>query len=704
MPTRFERLWLMDEFASRLSQMLRNEPSFARTVSDKLDKYHQDCGALDRKKVVKSRQNVWRTKAGKGKRIIDKPLGPERASECAILYVDEHERALEFGEGYDRDTLGEIAAGRAFERMSAGVRSVQDAVEPAKPDVGMKYASVLGEKELLRVGLTLSQARSVRARLVDDGLAGLDLANAVMEKVENLRFQRTVGAPVSRPVPGYEAPRAIGVSRSQLATLLKQPLHQYLAVMTDEQQELARRQSVKLHVIKGAAGTGKTVIGVRRVEHLLRAQRDLGDDRPVLFACFNQVLRSAVEQMIETTLGVPIKTLNVEVRTVHELLTAVSHELRVPPVGKKRSSQQLSSLLEAARASVPEASALASWSADDILAEIRDVVFGRAIERREEYRVADRTGRGRGMPARARDALWSVYEDFRRRCDQEGVTLWEHVAARVARYLERNPLRTPRYYGVVVDEVQDLTPAAVRAIVALQAGDTDRMLLLGDAAQNVYHSSFRWIHVGINVPGGQATVLRKCFRSTPPIARAANSLMCDMQEELEGDLILPEVAFDPDPPLVSLTRRTNQAELLEALATLVVERTHDGVSPSSIGVLIDRQADRQEFAGYLEDWGCRYEELYKPGGGKGIDIMTSSVKLLTTYSAKGLEFPVLFIPLVTESRFPCRGLTASASNASRRDLFTAMLRCGWELHLGTLEGDESGLIAAMDPTVIQMRS
>ena len=706
MPVRFDQLYLMPNFIEQLNKLSRQERALRRKVGRLLEHYGEDCSRLKRSTLNASRRRVWHTEVGYSKRMIDEPLEPSLPGSCAILHVGHHDEANSWGENYDAETIELIRQHRMASLTPTVAKSQVHATRAESGDATrlhdsttVTYGKYLTQKELLRLGVPKAQARQIRALLRVDGLSNAGVAVALEEKLENLVAAKLAGSVFPIPVPGYGAPRPIAVAPADVSSLFRLPLHKFLATMSEEQQKLARRQNRNLYVIRGAAGSGKTVIGVRRVEHLL-ALRGLFDKRPILFTCYNQVLRGAVQQMIEDTMGAPLEKLGVVVKTVYDLLSETEKELKLHKGAGKRSLDKLQPLLSTARKDVSEGRTLASWTDAAILAEINEVIFGRAIERQEDYVATDRTGRGRPMDARARGALWLVYERFRKECELQQVTLWSHLPARLAAHFERHPLKAPKYSAMIIDEVQDLSPASVRALLALQAGVTDDILILGDAAQSVYQTGFRWKHLGLQVFGSQVSILRACFRSTPPIVRAASPLVAGQRDMLEEDLVLPEVGYDGDAPLIRLAIFEDKERVLENTALAVAERIQDGVPPSSIAVLIDSAADRRELANKLAELDCAFEEVYKPGGKKSINIFESSVKLLSTYSAKGLEFQVVFIPLVTESQFPTRDVPPEVGATSRRALFTAMVRCGWELHLYAPRNEAAVLLGEIERSVV----
>lgn len=702
MAVRYALLHLMPDYMKRLDALVRQTPGLRYKMTNILKKYGQDCSLLQRSPLNGAKKKVFHVRVDGEKRLIDEPLERPRTSECAILMIDHHEEANKFGEFYASDTMAIIDRGKAttiLTRPSTPGRPKDRPPRQPGPRIKLMgtYGELLKQRPLIRLGLTESQAVQVLAQSTEVGLESLGLPPDICMKIDNLFQARLSIPPLALPVPGFEPIESIAVAPSQVAALLRIPLHQLLSTMTEEQQALARRKSRRLYAVRGAAGSGKTVIGIRRIEHLL-AQRDLFDQRPILFTCFNRVLAGVANQMIVDTIGRPTRTARVEVQTIYQILDGLAKEWNLQPQAKRLSPRQLVPIIHQIRQDGHTSHILDSWTDEEVLEEMREVIFGRGLWKSVEYLAADRAGRGRGLDERGRKALWRIYKAFRHKCDERkpAVMTWEHLAAKTMQYLEKNPRSTPRYAGIVIDEVQDLMPAAIRTLIRLQADQTDNILLLGDAAQNVFHSGFRWKDLGLNIAGGQSRTIRKAFRSTEPIVRAASPLVTVQRESLGEDLVMPEPQRDDKAPEVQLRKHPSSAEELEQIALEVAALVEEGVPPSSIGVLVDTEG-RKKLVQYLDDLDCRTEDYQKQATGtKSIDVYAQSVKLLPTLSAKGLEFQYLFIPQVTEARYPSHNQSQSRHDRARRDLYTAMMRCAWSLHLSAVEGQESGLLAELE--------
>jgi superfamily I DNA/RNA helicase len=94
------------------------------------------------------------------------------------------------------------------------------------------------------------------------------------------------------------------------------------------------------------------------------------------------------------------------------------------------------------------------------------VIQGRALGDRETYLVLKRIGRGTPLSDEDRQVIFFVYEEYKKLLSPE-IDFDELILLSLQR-IRKEGLNTP-YYGVVVDEIQDLTESAMRLIKAAQA-------------------------------------------------------------------------------------------------------------------------------------------------------------------------------------------------------------------------------------------
>lgn len=731
MTTRFDTVWQTAKYLESLERLARRQPVLKQRVRRVLERYYDRPESLQRTIIHNPKRRVFHTRVDDEKRIVDEPLDPSRPNEVAILYVGHHDEANEWAAQYRGDTLKLIERATRLAPPRRGAQSgarrasycdeqpacsrgpyMALAVEESpgsktsgRPRTAARYprgsfGEHISARKLRKLGVPPELVEAVLCSSAGADLIDSGLPEEVAERVYAW-YQGRVPLPmVPRPVPALEPPEAIAVTRAELGTVLTLSLSQLLAALTEEQRALARRPNRNLYVVKGAAGSGKTVIGVRRIEYL-RQQRQLFD-RPILFLCYNKVLANAARQMIADTLGESLEQAGVEVWAAYELLASLQAELGLtPPRERYVGPERLLPLLARARRA-DSASLLADWTDRALLDEILEVIYGRGLSTLADYRVTNRRGRGRALrrEGRHRAAIWAVHERLRALCDQHGIAPWDDLPVRVLRHLVTYPPAEPRYSALVIDEAQDLLPSIFQVLLRLQAGRDENMLVLGDAAQNVYRSGFRWGHTGLNVSPGQVTYLRRCFRSTPSIIGAATPLIGTQQRRLEGDLVVPEGGGDPG-PAVEVTFHQTLEDELDAVALSIADRIAAGLSPSLIAVLIDDKRVRAKLRGKLDELEVRSEDFTKSRADRRIDIFDQSVKLLTVASAKGIEFQVTYVPLVTETNFPSGDDDGETADRARRILYTAMTRCAWELRLSAHGSSRSALLRELDARFVE---
>jgi superfamily I DNA/RNA helicase len=260
---------------------------------------------------------------------------------------------------------------------------------------------------------------------------------------------------------------------------------------------------------------------------------------------------------------------------------------------------------------------------------------------------------------------------------------YEAMVRVVERALETGFVPGGQYTALLVDEAHDFEDAWLRMAVRLVKPDTKSLLVLYDDAQSIYQQKrrkFNFASVGIDARG-RTSILKINYRNTAEVL--ALSVHC-AQSLLQG---AAEGRDEDEIPLVqpaSAGRRGAVPVLIEALdereeAELVAERVAQahagGRAPEDMAVL------------------CRTKYLMKPIelalARRKIDVQSMnaqafrrfdwrrpSVKLITMHSAKGLEFPLVFVAGL--QALPMRDETL---DDAARLLYVAMTRATHELVL-----------------------
>lgn len=200
-----------------------------------------------------------------------------------------------------------------------------------------------------------------------------------------------------------------------------------LKVLDRAQEALAKGLGEGHRVVRGVAGSGKTLVLTYRARLLGRAF----PQHKVLITCFNRALAGSLERQ----LALP----NVTVRTIDSLLSGFLWRNSIEPV------------------------AIKDTSLDD----------------------------------RAKPAI---------------------------RILEAGGAACSAYDHLLIDEAQDFPTSALRVALAHLREGSDSLLVVADAAQNIYRNNFTWKAAGINA-SGRTRVLDVSYRNTKEILEYAHGFL-----------------------------------------------------------------------------------------------------------------------------------------------------------------------------------
>ncbi|AWK12298.1 UvrD-helicase domain-containing protein [Streptomyces spongiicola] len=396
--------------------------------------------------------------------------------------------------------------------------------------------------------------------------------------------------------------------------------------------------------VTGGPGTGKTVVALHRVRHLLRTARD--GDR-ILLTTFTNAMAAALRDSLALLLGDADAHLleRVDVTTVDALAARVIREAR------GGSPKPLSAAAEKSAWSRAVAREDLPWTERFLSQEFRNVVLAQGLRTPEEYLRCVRRGRGTQVGRVQRARLWRVMERFTADLAARDSATYTQLCDQAARILAES---APRYRHVVVDEAQDLHPAQWRVLRACAASRANDMFLVGDPHQRIYDSRVSLRTLGIDVRG-RASRLRLNYRSTEEILRWSASLLDGQpvgrlgeDDEDGGRDSLRGYRSQLHGRVPAARGYGSQDEELRALveqARTWIER--DGVKPSEVAVcarfntLVDAVIAR-----------LRRERIPAVAVKDDPGPEVSGVRVATMHAMKGLEFRCVAVVGVTAGVLP----------------------------------------------------
>lgn len=458
--------------------------------------------------------------------------------------------------------------------------------------------------------------------------------------------------------------------------------------LEEDQQQYVDLRHIPLLLLKGTAGCGKTTLGIYRAIRLAE------EGRRVLVVTYNRRLASAMKTLIEELIG-PLPA-NLEVRTASSVMgSLLGPALNIP---RPKPDELPRRFLREALDEVRSTGAAQVLQRDEHFfgEEIRGVIKGLDLVSVEAYKAIRRYGRKTALSPVQREAVWRVYEAYQRRMKAAGIHEYADAAPMVLA-LAKDGLLSKRYDDIIVDEAQDLKPVDLRVIQLLVApGGT--LMVLGDAAQTLYSRGFSWVQAGISARG-RTSILRINHRNTCQIAEAAaqlilyNTLMRSSNEYVDPLWTRRE---GPRPRLLISANTHEQIDLvyrhiLELLDTQTCR-------PSDIAILCSTNKLCEQYKNILVGNGLRAVT------GPDFDILEEEIKVMTIHSAKGLEFPVVFLMGLTEGNLP-RAARQGGQDEEEAQLeierermlcYVGMTRAAEMLYLVTVRGQESRFIRELD--------
>lgn len=429
----------------------------------------------------------------------------------------------------------------------------------------------------------------------------------------------------------------------QLEGYCEGKIKRLLLNLTDDQLTLVRVSATGPVLIKGVAGSGKTTIGLYRAQYLadtIEKQRRLfGENASILLLTFSRTLANVLQQLYEELYGKLPQTITIDTFSrwmMKKLSKAIHYQM---PEDKQRHALIQQALREVAQ-EYPEDKIVLTRPSRFFLDEIDNLIRSRGLETLEDYQIANRVGRGFGLDReRHRPIVWKVYERYQQLLEEQKLVDF----ADLPRLVQKHCTPLPQYDVIVIDEAQDLAPVYLRLASNLIAGfDESRSLtLLADPAQSIYYRGISWKEGGINVRGNRTRTLSKNFRNTQQILEAAQYILegCDDLKN-EGEFISPTSTHRLGPkPIVVQYEET--VEAMKYITENIIQLCQSGkYRPGDIAVLsrvdgLSLTSLRKLLSKESIPWAHFRDPKF--------EILENQVKLITMHSAKGLEFPVIFM-------------------------------------------------------------
>ena len=426
-------------------------------------------------------------------------------------------------------------------------------------------------------------------------------------------------------------------------------------------------------MVRGGAGTGKTVVAMHRAKYLadqLTADPQNAGQK-ILITTYTTTLAKDIENNLKTLCpeyvsgSAPrIEVINLD-RWAVQYLKKKQFNRRV--VSTAADEQHIEGLWDEVFESLILPSGL---SEAFIKAEWEQIIQAKGIDDLADYIRASRVGRGTPLNRAKRKTLWNYFALFRAKLIQSGLVERDDVYREAIPLLRAEPGKLG-YYSVIVDEAQDMGEQAFRLIRSIipeaQNNDKNSIFIVGDAHQRIYNRRASMSSCGINIIG-RSRKLRLNYRTTHEIRAWAVAVLKGIsvddldegKDSLDGYVSLARGM----PP--QLNGYGTDSEELAALAQWIDELPSDKIADNEIGILCHTNKQLQ----LVEDcFSTRGISTLKLSTDKADERGKPGVRLCTMHRAKGLEFKAVAIPFMSNNQFPPKWLLDKAiDEADKEDM------------------------------------
>lgn len=458
------------------------------------------------------------------------------------------------------------------------------------------------------------------------------------------------------------------VQSALLDGLMAAPVEEWMAFLHPAQARVVRRSFNGPSRIRGAAGTGKTVVGLHRAAYLARTRQGR-----VLVTTYIRTLPDVLRQLL--TRLAPDVVDRVEFAGVHETAKRILDERGVQC---RIDGRQITAAWTTAWGRVAGGSIIDTdrHEQDYWHDEVVHVIKGRGLTRWEQYADLPRLGRRHRLGPQQRRVVWDLYQAYEAELRTRGVHDFADQIALAEAELRRQPPAEP-YTAVVVDEAQDLSCVMIRMLHALVGDVPDGLTLVGDGQQTIYPGGFTLAEAGVSV-AGRGTVLDVNYRNTAEILQFASMLVADDEfADIEGatargDRPTQVHRRGPKPVYVRCANPTDRERRMVARVQEVVRQV--GTGYGDVGVLSSSRRGVDEATAALTAAGIPVVNLERYDG-----VPVDAVKVGTIKRAKGLEFKQVLLVDVWASWFTQKPEQLDEVERERREfrlreMYVAMTR------------------------------
>lgn len=431
-------------------------------------------------------------------------------------------------------------------------------------------------------------------------------------------------------------------NNDDLMKMLEAPLATWVAFLHPSQQKLATGSFDGPIKVSGSAGTGKTVVAMHRARHLAR------QGKRVFLTSYVSTLCENIQRNLEL-LCTEEERSRITVTTVHSQGLGIAKQAN--PDLYPAVNDDIWKLIDEYYHP-----GICPLDPDLLKTEWETVIQDQGITSWDEYRSANRAGRGFPLMVKGRQQVWQIFYRVFETLNERGCLDYPSIC-RQARELVTSGRVTSPFDAVIVDELQDLRPQEIMLLAVLAGDGADALTLVGDGGQRIYSTPFSLKALGVDVRG-RSHILRINYRTTEQIRQFADAMLGYRSDDMDGGQESRKgtvsLLSGPEPMMKGFNSQEEQQDfLVQQIETI----TQQGLAPEEIAIFARTNKAISEIEGVLKQVGLKCHNLRNGAS------QESALNLGTMHRAKGLEFKAVFVVNVSDDQMPLRYLVNRIKDA-----------------------------------------
>lgn len=422
-------------------------------------------------------------------------------------------------------------------------------------------------------------------------------------------------------------------------------------MLTEQQKEIVNYNKLGTLIVKGTAGSGKSLVGLHRINYLFEKTKysliKNQEKCKFLVITFNKVMFYHLKELFEKIKDNNINSNDVEFINIDKIMfreaLKTAKELNYSIVMNDFEIKLMINSMNSKRTIFPN---------DFILDEIK-WIQSNILVKKDDYLNINRTGRGRRkLNKEDREYIWDILEKYRKKMISQRKI--DYLDACILALKKSNFSIFSDYNHIIVDEAQDLNKLKLMFITKLNKNNLikpiNSLMILYDSSQNVYDESWlgygrSFASIGLDVKN-KIKKLETSYRTTRQIHQAANNLILHYKEanidtETELQPLFAGTEEGIKPISFKFINKDDEYQTYSNIIKKITERAYKYSDIMMVGFTKKHLEEMQKFLleqripSYILD-GDTVEK-------QNIKFNDNKVKLLTINNAKGLESKVVFI-------------------------------------------------------------